>query len=207
MTDSLVTIIDDDEPLRAGLERLFRSVGHQTRAFPSVQSFLDTAAQDRPSDMPSCLVLDVRLPGMSGLEFQASFNRLGIEIPVIFMTGFGDVPSSVRAMKLGAVDFLPKPVREQELLDAVSRAIRIDAERRRARADAAELHARFDTLTRREREVMGHAVSGLMNKQIAGELGLSEVTVKIHRGSMMRKMGVRSIAELVRLSYVLNGVQ
>lgn len=200
MTNSLVHIVDDDLELGEGLDRLFRSVGITTRCHPSVQAFVDA---EHP-DLPSCLLLDVRLPGMSGLEFQAKLDSYGIRLPVIVMTGFGDIQMSVRAMKAGAIDFLLKPFREQDLLDAVSTALERDRERRLQEAGLAALRARYETLSSREQEVMKHVVTGLMNKQVAAELRLSEVTVKTHRSSLMRKMGVRTLADLVRAAEALS---
>lgn len=200
MTGALVHIVDDDLELGEGLDRLLRSVGIATRCHPSVQAFVES---DRP-DLPSCLLLDVRLPGMSGLEFQAKLDSYGLRLPVIVMTGFGDIQMSVRAMKAGAIDFLLKPFREQDLLDAVSTALERDRERRAQEAGLAALRARYETLSSREQEVMKHVVTGLMNKQVAAELRLSEVTVKTHRSSLMRKMGVRTLADLVRASEALN---
>jgi FixJ family two-component response regulator len=156
-------------------------------------------------DVESCLVLDVRLPGLSGLDLQAELAKANIHIPVIFMTGHGDIPMSVQAMKAGAVDFLPKPFRDQDMLDAVATALERDRQQRRAANQLSDLQARFETLTQREREVMSLVAAGLMNKQIAGELGISEITVKIHRGQVMRKMGARSLADLVKMAEVLRG--
>lgn len=197
---AIVYIVDDDEALRRALDRLFRSVSLETRSYGAVREFIDA---QRP-DLPGCIVLDVRLPGTNGLEFQAQLGDLGINLPVVLITGHGDIPMTVRAMKAGAVDFLPKPFRDQDMLDAVSTAINRDRSRRAAEDLAAGLKDRFATLSMREREVMMLAASGRMNKQIAGELGLSEVTVKIHRGAAMRKMGARTLAELVRMADALN---
>jgi len=154
-------------------------------------------------DAPSCLVLDIRLPGVSGLEFQDKLAKIGLQIPIVFITGHGDIPMSVRAMKAGAIDFLTKPFRDQDMLDAVTRAIELDRKARDVNKTTAKLREAFETLTRREREVMSLVTAGLMNKQIAGKLELSEITVKIHRGHMMRKMGARSLAELVRMAQTL----
>jgi FixJ family two-component response regulator len=197
---AIVHIIDDDEGLRRGLDRLFHSVSLETRSYGTAREFIDA---QRP-DLPGCIVLDVRLPGINGLEFQAQLRELGINLPVVLISGHGDIPMTVRAMKAGAVDFLPKPFREQDMLDAVSTAINRDRSRRAAEGLTAGLKDRFATLSMREREVMMLATSGRMNKQIAGDLGLSEVTVKIHRGAAMRKMGARTLADLVRMADALN---
>lgn len=194
-----VAIIDDDPSVRAALDSLFRSVGLVTRLFGSAAEMLQA---DLPRS-PGCLILDVRLPGLSGLDFQSQLAKHGIELPVVFMTGYGDIPMSVQAMKAGAIDFLPKPFRDQDMLDAVTGAIERDRQRRSQRAEIEALRAEYQTLTPREREVMGHVVAGLMNKQVAGVIGLSEITVKIHRGNVMRKMGVRTLADLVRKAEAL----
>lgn len=189
-----ILIVDDDLAMRESLESLFRSVGHEVLAFDSAQGFLSVLLPDRPS----CLVLDVRLPRMSGLEFQRELNRLRIRIPVVFITGHGDVPMSVAAMKAGAIEFLTKPFREQDMLDAVHRGLTMDAARRQALAELGALKARLDLLTAREREVMALVAAGQANKQIAAVLGLSDVTVKAHRAQVMRKMQARSLPDLVR---------
>ena len=194
-----VAIIDDDPSVLAALDSLFRSVGLVTRLFGSAAEMLQA---DLPRS-PGCLILDVRLPGLSGLDFQSQLAKHGIELPVVFMTGYGDIPMSVQAMKAGAIDFLPKPFRDQDMLDAVTGAIERDRQRRSQRAEIEALRAEYQTLTPREREVMGHVVAGLMNKQVAGVIGLSEITVKIHRGNVMRKMGVRTLADLVRKAEAL----
>jgi FixJ family two-component response regulator len=194
-----VAIVDDDPGVRDALDNLFRSVGMATRLFGN-------AAEMLHAELPQsagCLILDIRLPGLSGLDFQAQLARHGIDLPVVFMTGHGDIPMTVRAMKAGAVDFLSKPFRDQDMLDAVTTAIERDRLRRVERAAAAGLRAEYERLTPREREVMGHVVAGLMNKQVAGLIGLSEITVKIHRGNVMRKMGVRTLADLVRKAEAL----
>ncbi len=190
----LVHVIDDDEAVRDGLSSLIRSVGTDVRVYASVDSFLDASYPN----VPSCLLLDVRLPGTNGLDFQSSLQRNGVRIPVILMTGFGDIQMSVRGMKAGAIDFLTKPIRHQDLLDAITTALGRDAERRREEALVAAIRERYDTLTPRELQVALLVTAGKMNKQVAGELSISEITVKLHRGSVMRKMGVRSFAELVK---------
>ena len=193
---AVVLVVDDDLSMRRSLETLLRSVGHEVRLFSSAQEFMQA---ERP-DAPGCLVLDVRLPGMSGLAFQQELAKAGVALPVIFVTGHGDVPMTVRAMKAGAAEFLTKPFDDQVLLDAVHAAIERDRARRRDAADVARLQARYRELTERERQVMKLVVAGRVNKQIAAELGLSLVTVKVHRGQVMRKMQANSVAELVRMA-------
>ena len=195
MNDGLVFVIDDDELVRRALSRLLRSAGLQVQTFPSAKAFLDAT----PLDRPACLVLDLQLPGPSGLELQAALIRAGRDIPIVFVTGHGDVPSSVRAMKSGAVDFLQKPFDGQELLDCVTRALSRSREQRAERAERAVLRERHATLTSREREVLKLVVTGRLNKQIAGDLGVAEKTVKVHRGRVMAKMQAGSVAELVRM--------
>lgn len=195
----LVVIVDDDPAVRESLDSLIRSVGLATRLFGAPAELLQGALPD----VPGCIILDVRLPGISGLDFQDQLARQGIALPVVFMTGHGDIPMTVRAMKAGAVDFLSKPFRDQEMLDAVTAAIERDRQRRCATAALDDQRSAYATLTAREREVMTHVVAGLMNKQVAGVLGLSEITVKIHRGNVMRKMGVRTLADLVRTAEAL----
>ncbi|CAN7630458.1 response regulator transcription factor [Agrobacterium tumefaciens] len=190
----IVFIVDDDVSMREALTDLFRSMKFDAEAFDSAGAFLEKANLNRPG----CLLLDVRLPGISGLDFQMQLERVGNRMPIIFMTGFGDIPMSVRAMKAGAVDFLTKPFKEQDILDAVAAAMERDASRRRESAQNDAVTSLAEQLTPREREVMGAVVRGLMNKQIAYELGISEVTVKLHRGNVMRKMEARSLADLVR---------
>jgi FixJ family two-component response regulator len=195
-TDAMVFVVDDDAPMRESLQNLIRSVGLRVELFASAQEFL----RRKPPDLPSCLVLDVRMPGLSGLDLQKRTGDAGIEIPIVFITGHGDVPMSVRAMKAGAVEFLTKPFRDQDLLDAIQQALERDGKARNQRAELEELRSRFASLTSREREVMKRVVAGLLNKQIGAELGTSETTVKIHRHQVMEKMGAGSLAELVRMS-------
>jgi FixJ family two-component response regulator len=198
-SSAIVLIVDDDAAVRASLDSLFRSVDLETRLFASPAELLGSVLPDRPG----CIVLDVRLPGVSGLDLQGQLIGKGIDFPIVFMTGHGDIPMSVRAMKAGAVDFLSKPFRDQDMLDAVTSALKRDLQRRSEAAAKGNLRAQYETLTAREREVMGYVTSGLMNKQVAGLIGLSEITVKIHRGSVMRKMGVKSLADLVRKAEAL----
>ena len=197
--EAMVFVVDDDESMREALRSLFRSVSLKVETFGSAADLL----RSKLPDVATCLVLDVRLPGLSGLDFQAELAKANIHTPIIFMTGHGDIPMSVQAMKAGAVDFLTKPFRDQDMLDAVAAALERDRKRRQDEHRVADLRLRLDGLTEREREVMGLVTAGLMNKQIAGELGLSEITVKIHRGHVMRKMAARSFADLVRMAEAL----
>jgi FixJ family two-component response regulator len=199
VAERIVFVIDDDVGMRETLSSLFRSVGLRVELFGSAREF----AQIKMPDAASCLVLDIRLPGVSGLDFQAELAKAGIRIPIIFMTGHGDIPMSVQAMKAGAIDFLTKPFRDQEMLDAVVRALDRDQKRLDGEKVVVELRIRFDSLTSREREVIALVVDGLMNKQIAAKLGVSEITVKVHRVNMMRKMRARSVIELVGMADLL----
>ncbi len=200
MTEAAVVhVIDDDASIRDALDSLFRSTGLAARVYDSVAAFMDAQLPDAPG----CLVLDVRLPGMSGLDFQQRLGDLGIQLPAVLMTGHGDIPMSVRAMKAGAVDFLAKPFREQEMLDAVAAALERDRARRANDGKLDGLKAAYATLSPRERQVMALVAAGKMNKQVAGDLALSEITVKIHRGAAMRKMGAKTLADLVRMAEAL----
>jgi FixJ family two-component response regulator len=194
-----VFVVDDDASMREALARLFYSVQLRVEVFASAQEFLE---RERP-DVPGCLVLDIRLPGLSGLDFQAGLMSAEVRIPVVFITGHGDIPMSVRAMKAGAVDFLTKPFRDQDLLDAVAAAIQRDQKRRELENAISDLRTHFASLTPREREIMALVASGLMSKQIAAQIDLSEITVKVHRSHIMKKMGARSVADLVRMAEAL----
>jgi FixJ family two-component response regulator len=195
----MVLVVDDDASVREAMQRLFRSVGLQVAAFASAAEFL----QSKLADVPCCLVLDVRLPGLSGLDFQTELAKADIQIPIVFMTGHGDIPMTVKAMRAGAIEFLAKPFRDQDMLDAVLLGLERDRARREAERGTADMRARFASLTPREQEVMAFVTAGLMNKQIAGEMQLAEITVKLHRGSVMRKMDAKSLADLVRMADIV----
>jgi FixJ family two-component response regulator len=195
----VVFVVDDDPSVREGLSSLLRSVGLRVELFASAADFLHARL---PAE-PSCLVLDVRLPGLSGLDFQAELARSNIRIPIVFMTGHGDIPMTVKAMKAGAVEFLTKPFRDQDMLDAVQLALARDRAQRESENTTSDLRSRFERLSQREREVMALVAAGLMNKQVAAEIGVSEVTIKFHRGNVMRKMDARTLAELVRMAETL----
>jgi FixJ family two-component response regulator len=199
VAESVVFVVDDDTSVREALKSLFKSIGLQVLVFGSAAAFLESEIPDAPS----CLVLDVRLPGLSGLDFQEELLRANIHMPIIFITGHGDIPMSVRAMKTGAVEFLTKPFRDQDLLDAVRVALEGDQTRRKNEKSISTLHTRYASLTAREKQIIGLVTAGLMNKQIAAEIGVSEVTVKVHRGNVMRKMHANSLAELVRMADLL----
>jgi FixJ family two-component response regulator len=195
----IVLVIDDDPDVREGLKALFESVNLQSRTYKSTPEFL----RSKLPDQVSCLILDVRLPGLSGLDFQAELAKVNVNIPIIFITGFGDIAMSVKAMKAGAVEFLTKPIREQDLLDAVRAALDRDRMRRKSEEKLQDLRARFHALSAREQEVMSLVASGLMNKQVAAEIGIVEVTVKVHRHNIMKKLGAKSLADLVRMADAL----
>jgi FixJ family two-component response regulator len=195
----VVLVVDDDASMRDAMQRLFRSVGLRAEAFASAAEFLLT----KLADVPSCLVLDVRMPGLSGLDFQTELAKAHIEIPIVFMTGHGDIPMTVQAMKAGAIEFLPKPFRDQDMLDAVQLGLERDRARRADKMASSGVRAKFATLTPREQEVMALVTAGRLNKQIAGEMQLAEITVKVHRGSVMRKMGAKTLADLVRMADIM----
>jgi FixJ family two-component response regulator len=196
---AIVHVVDDDASIRGALQELFDSVGLDTQAYAAAREFLTARVADRPG----CIVIDVRLPDMNGLDFQTQLTQIGVRLPVVMITGHGDIPMSVRAMKHGAVDFLPKPFHDQDMLDAVLAAIERDRQRRTVDGDVSQLQERFETLSPREQQVMLLVTAGKMNKQVAGDLGISEITVKIHRGAAMRKMGARTLADLVRMAEVV----
>lgn len=195
-SEQIVFVVDDDESMRVALTHLFQTMNLRVEVFSTPTAFLES----KLPNIASCLVLDIRLPGVNGLEFQDVLAKEGIHIPIVFMTGHGDIPMSVKAMKAGAIDFLTKPFREQDILDAVIRSLERDQERRDSEKGVAELRSRFASLTSREQEVIALVLNGLMNKQIAGKLGVTEITVKVHRGHMMQKMKARSVIELVAMA-------
>jgi FixJ family two-component response regulator len=196
---SIVFVVDDDASMRGAMQRLFQSVGLQAEVFASAAEFL----RSKLADVSCCLVLDVRLPGLSGLDFQTELAKADIQVPIVFMTGHGDIPMTVKAMKAGAIEFLAKPFRDQDMLDAVRLGIERDRSRREGERAIADVRGKFASLTLREQEVMGFVTAGLMNKQIAGEMQLAEITVKLHRGSVMRKMEAKTLADLVRMADIV----
>jgi FixJ family two-component response regulator len=198
-SEQIVFVVDDDESMQVAMTHLFRSMNFDVKVFSTGAAFL----RSELPNIPSCLVLDIRLPGMNGLEFQDVLAKAGIRIPIVFMTGHGDIPMSVKAMKAGAIDFLPKPFRDQDMLDALTRALDEDRKRRDEEKVLSQLRHLFEALTPREREVLSLVISGLMNKEIAYRLQVSEITVKIHRGHMMKKMEARSLVDLVRMAEML----
>jgi FixJ family two-component response regulator len=197
---AIVHVVDDDPSMREALQDLFLSIGLETRTYATARDFLPAAV----SDAPGCLVIDIRLPDINGLDFQVQLTQTGVRLPVVMMTGYGDIAMSVRAMKRGAVDFLPKPFKDQDMLDAVLAAIERDRQRRAIDGEFSEMRQRFGTLSAREQQVMLLVTTGKMNKQVAGDLGISEITVKIHRGAVMRKMGAGTLADLIRMADLIN---
>jgi FixJ family two-component response regulator len=200
---AIVHVVDDDPSMRGALENLFDSVGLGTKTYATARDFLKAS----PPEKPGCIVIDVRLPDMNGLEFQAQLTEIGVRLPVVMITGYGDIPMSVRAMKRGAIDFLAKPFRDQDMLDAVMTAIERDRQQRTVDKEQLEIQRRFETLSAREQQVMLLVTAGKMNKQIAGDLSISEITVKIHRGAAMRKMNARTLADLVRMAETMKPKQ
>jgi FixJ family two-component response regulator len=197
---AVVHVVDDDPSMREALRDLFHSMGLGTRTYATARDFLATAV----ADAPGCLVVDIRLPDMNGLDFQVKLTQTGVRLPIVMMTGYGDISMSVRAMKGGAVDFLPKPFKDQDMLDAVIAAIERDRQRRALDGEVSQMRERFGTLSLREQEVMLLVTAGKMNKQVAGDLGISEITVKIHRAAAMRKMGAKTLADLIRMADAIN---
>jgi FixJ family two-component response regulator len=197
---AVVHVVDDDASMRGALQDLFDSMGLETRTYATARDFLAKT----PADAVGCLVIDIRLPDMNGLDFQTHLTQMGVRLPVVMMTSYGDIAMSVRAMKHGAVDFLPKPFNDQDMLDAVMAAIERDRQRRAIDGDISQTRERFETLSPREQQVMQLVTAGKMNKEVARDLGISEITVKIHRGAVMRKMGARTLADLVRMADVIN---
>lgn|SRR3546814_579387 len=197
---AIVHVVDDDASIREALENLFLSIALEARTYATARDFVAAGV----SDSPGCLVIDIRLPDMNGLDFQMRLTQTGVRLPVVMMTGYGDIPMSVRAMKSGAVDFLPKPFKDQDMLDAVLAAIERDRQRRAVDRDSSKVWEPFEALSAREKQVMRLVTAGKMNKQVAADLGISEVTVKIHRAAVMRKMGARSLADLIRMADVVS---
>ena len=200
---AIVHVVDDDPSMREALQNLCHSIGIETRTYATARDFFATAA----SDAPGCLVIDIRLPDINGLDFQDQLTQAGVRLPVVMMTGYGDIPMSVRAMKSGAVDFLPKPFKDQDMLDAVLAAIERDRQQRAVEHEVSRVRERFGTLSAREQQVMQLVTAGKLNKQVAGDLGISEVTVKIHRAAVMRKMGAKTLADLIKMAGVVSSKQ